>query len=53
MILSAVGLLTLNPNPDEAEIIRYMNGNICRCGTYPRVLAAVKDAASAMKTRKE
>jgi aerobic-type carbon monoxide dehydrogenase small subunit (CoxS/CutS family) len=53
MILSAVGLLTLHPNPDEAEIIRYMNGNICRCGTYPRVIAAVKDAASSMKTRKE
>jgi len=47
MIMSAVGLLALNPQPSEEEIIRGMNGNICRCGTYARILAAVRRAASA------
>ena len=45
MILSAVALLTSNPNPTEPEIVRFMNGNICRCGTYPRIVAAVRQAA--------
>jgi aerobic-type carbon monoxide dehydrogenase small subunit (CoxS/CutS family) len=46
MIMSAVGLLDKNPNPSAQEIIRHMEGNICRCGTYPRILAAIRDAAS-------
>jgi len=45
MIISAVGLLRSNPNPNDAEIVKYMNGNICRCGTYPRIVAAIKQAA--------
>ncbi len=45
MIISAVGLLRSNPHPTEAEIIKYMNGNICRCGTYPRIVAAIQTAA--------
>jgi len=45
MIISAVGLLRSNPNPTDAEIVKYMNGNICRCGTYPRIVAAIKQAA--------
>jgi nicotinate dehydrogenase subunit A len=45
MILSAVALLTSNPNPTEPEIVRFMNGNICRCGTYSRIVAAVRQAA--------
>jgi aerobic-type carbon monoxide dehydrogenase small subunit (CoxS/CutS family) len=45
MILSAVGLLRTNPSPSEATILKSMQGNICRCGTYPRVVAAVRDAA--------
>jgi aerobic-type carbon monoxide dehydrogenase small subunit (CoxS/CutS family) len=45
MILSAVALLTSNPNPTQQEIVRYMNGNVCRCGTYPRILAAIQEAA--------
>lgn len=45
MIISAVGLLRSNPQPNEAEIVKYMNGNICRCGTYPRIVAAIKTAA--------
>jgi aerobic-type carbon monoxide dehydrogenase small subunit (CoxS/CutS family) len=45
MIISAVGLLRSNPRPSDAEIIKYMNGNICRCGTYRRIVAAIKTAA--------
>jgi aerobic-type carbon monoxide dehydrogenase small subunit (CoxS/CutS family) len=45
MILSAVGLLKANPKPSDEEIIRGMNGNICRCGTYPRIVAAIRRAA--------
>jgi len=47
MILGAVALLAGNPRPDEAEIVRGMNGHICRCGTYPRIVAAIRQAASA------
>jgi isoquinoline 1-oxidoreductase alpha subunit len=46
MILSAVALLERNPNPSDAEIVRGMEGNICRCGTYPRISAAIRLAAS-------
>jgi len=46
MILSAVALLANNPGPSEQEIVRFMNGNICRCGTYPRIVAAIQQAAS-------
>lgn len=47
MIMSAVGLLSANPKPSDDEIIRGMHGNICRCGTYGRILAAVRRAANA------
>jgi aerobic-type carbon monoxide dehydrogenase small subunit (CoxS/CutS family) len=49
MIISALGLLGKNPNPSEPEIIRAMEGNICRCGVYPRILAAIRQAAKAQK----
>jgi len=45
MILGAVGLLQKNPRPSETEIAAGMNGHICRCGTYPRVVAAIQTAA--------
>jgi aerobic-type carbon monoxide dehydrogenase small subunit (CoxS/CutS family) len=45
MVLSAVALLSTNRNPSDKEIMHAMNGNICRCGTYPRILAAVRNAA--------
>lgn len=45
MILSAVALLNAIPNPTDDDIVRQMNGNVCRCGTYARILAAVKQAA--------
>lgn len=49
MIVSGVALLARNANPAKQEIIRFMEGNICRCGTYPRIIAAIKRAAGAMK----
>lgn len=51
MIMSGVALLSKNPNPDEAEIVRFMNGNICRCGTYPRIVAAIRQAAKKHKVK--
>ena len=45
MIMSGVGLLQQNPHPTAAEILRAMEGNICRCGTYPRVVAAIQHVA--------
>jgi aerobic-type carbon monoxide dehydrogenase small subunit (CoxS/CutS family) len=45
MILSGVGLLKKNPHPTDAEILRAMEGNVCRCGTYPRILAALRRAS--------
>jgi aerobic-type carbon monoxide dehydrogenase small subunit (CoxS/CutS family) len=45
MVISATSLLRTTPNPAEEEIVRHMNGNICRCGTYPRILDAVKRAS--------
>ena len=45
MILSAVALLSTNSSPSDDAIMKAMNGNICRCGTYPRIVAAVRDAA--------
>jgi aerobic-type carbon monoxide dehydrogenase small subunit (CoxS/CutS family) len=49
MIVTAVALLRQNPNPSEKNIREFMQGNICRCGTYPRIIEAVRNAASAMK----
>jgi aerobic-type carbon monoxide dehydrogenase small subunit (CoxS/CutS family) len=46
MIMSAVALLKTKPNPSSAEIAHFMEGNICRCGTYPRIVAAVRRAAA-------
>jgi aerobic-type carbon monoxide dehydrogenase small subunit (CoxS/CutS family) len=45
MIVAAAALLQSNPKPSDTEIVEHMAGNICRCGTYPRILAAVKLAA--------
>ena len=46
-IMSASALLARNPKPDDAAIDAAMSGNICRCGTYPRIRAAIKQAAEA------
>ncbi len=51
MIVATVGLLERNPNPGEEDIAGHLTGNICRCGTYPRILAAVKQAALALRKK--
>ena len=45
MIMATKGLLSSNPQPTEDEIRDYLSGNICRCGTYAEVMAAVKSAS--------
>jgi len=45
-IMQAAALLESNKNPSQEEIIAYMNGNICRCGTYLRIIRAIKIAAT-------
>jgi aerobic-type carbon monoxide dehydrogenase small subunit (CoxS/CutS family) len=49
MIMSAVGLLESKPDCTRDDIVRGMNGNICRCGTYTRIIAAIEQAAKSMK----
>lgn len=46
MIVAATALLNENPQPTEQQIVMRMNGNVCRCGSYPRIVAAVRRAAS-------
>jgi aerobic-type carbon monoxide dehydrogenase small subunit (CoxS/CutS family) len=48
-IIAAVSLLSKNPRPSDAQIREAMDGNLCRCGTYHRVLEAVKSAAKESK----
>jgi aerobic-type carbon monoxide dehydrogenase small subunit (CoxS/CutS family) len=48
MIMSGVSLLAKRKNPSESEIIRLMEGNVCRCGAYQRIIAAIKEAAGAL-----
>ena len=47
-IMSAVALLAANPTPDDAAIDAAMAGNLCRCGTYPRIRRAIHRAAELM-----
>jgi isoquinoline 1-oxidoreductase subunit alpha len=49
MIMSSVGLLQENPNPSTMEIVQFLQGNLCRCGTQPRIVEAVQHAAKAMQ----
>jgi isoquinoline 1-oxidoreductase alpha subunit len=48
-IMQAAALLAVNPSPNDAEIVEAMNGNLCRCATYPRIVGAVKRAAEIAK----
>ncbi|NNE39902.1 MAG: (2Fe-2S)-binding protein [Marinicaulis sp.] len=48
-IMTAAALLSMNPEPSDDDIDRAMSGNICRCGTYPRIRAAVHAAAAKMR----
>lgn len=49
MIMSGVALLSSNPNPTEQDIVSFMEGNVCRCGTYPRIVTAIRKAAQSIK----
>jgi aerobic-type carbon monoxide dehydrogenase small subunit (CoxS/CutS family) len=49
MIMSAVALLSREAEPGRDDIARSMSGNVCRCGTYTRIMAAIEQAARAMK----
>ncbi len=50
MVMATVGLLRSVPNPTDADIARILDRNVCRCGTYPRIVQAVKDAARRART---
>jgi aerobic-type carbon monoxide dehydrogenase small subunit (CoxS/CutS family) len=49
MIMAVVGLLKTNPNPSEQDVARLMDRSVCRCGTYPRIVKAVRLAAERMR----
>jgi aerobic-type carbon monoxide dehydrogenase small subunit (CoxS/CutS family) len=49
MIMSAASLLNQNANPSESDILDFMEGNVCRCGTHPRIVAAIQKAAKMQK----
>ena len=50
MVMSSVSLLKKNPQPTEAEIITAMQGNVCRCGTYPRIIKGIQEAVKIQKS---
>jgi aerobic-type carbon monoxide dehydrogenase small subunit (CoxS/CutS family) len=52
MIVASAALLATNKNPSEEEVVESLNGNICRCGTYPRIVAAVRRAGAAIAKEK-
>ena len=51
MLIKASELLAQNPKPSDAEIRQHMNGHLCRCGTYPRIMAAIQRVAGAGDVR--
>jgi aerobic-type carbon monoxide dehydrogenase small subunit (CoxS/CutS family) len=52
MIMSACSVLAAKPDADDEDILQLMEGNVCRCGTYPRILAAIHRAVKTMKAKK-
>ena len=52
-VMSAVALLSANATPSDADINTAMQGNLCRCGAYPRIRAAIHRAAEALPTRQQ
>ena len=46
MVMSAVSLLKKHPHPSDQQIVQGMQGNICRCGTYPRIVKAIQEASN-------
>ncbi|HEX3660954.1 MAG TPA: (2Fe-2S)-binding protein [Acidobacteriaceae bacterium] len=53
MILAATALLEKHPHPSDAQVLTAMNGNVCRCGTYPRIKAAIARASDTRKKEAE
>jgi aerobic-type carbon monoxide dehydrogenase small subunit (CoxS/CutS family) len=51
MVMATIGLLRSHPDPSDQDIARLMDRNVCRCGTYPRIVQAIKLAAQRMRTR--
>jgi aerobic-type carbon monoxide dehydrogenase small subunit (CoxS/CutS family) len=49
MIMAALGLLLQCPDPSEQAIVDAMQGNICRCGAYPRIVQAIQQAAAELR----
>ena len=49
MVMATIGLLRTVPNPTDQDIVRLLDRNVCRCGTYPRIVAAIKLAAVKMR----
>ena len=50
MVMATVGMLKRTPNPTEQDIARILDRNVCRCGTYPRIVDAIKAAAAKVRT---
>ncbi|MDQ6830299.1 MAG: (2Fe-2S)-binding protein [Gemmatimonadota bacterium] len=50
-IVAASALLARNPNPTDDDIVKWMSGNLCRCGTYPKIVRAIRAAADARGAR--
>jgi aerobic-type carbon monoxide dehydrogenase small subunit (CoxS/CutS family) len=50
MVIATIALLKANPNPSEQEIARVLDRNVCRCGTFPRIVKAIRLAADRMRT---
>jgi nicotinate dehydrogenase subunit A len=50
MVMATVSLLRTNPTPTDQDIAKVLDRNVCRCGTYPRIVRAIKLAAARMKT---
>lgn len=49
MVMATIALLRAHPDPTDQDIAKFMDRNVCRCGTYPRIVQAVKDAARRMR----
>jgi nicotinate dehydrogenase subunit A len=50
MVMAVIGLLRTNPNPSDQDIARVMDRSVCRCGTYPRIVQAIKQAAQRVRS---
>ena len=53
MVLAATAMLHDQPHPSEDQVLEAMNGNVCRCGTYPRILSAIRRASGAASEKEE